>query len=343
MKKKKTVNRWFIALICLVVAAGVGAWLAWRYINNTYTGEEAVRFYIPQNASAQQIGDTLTKYLGPGFGQRVFTLWEAQKSVPENAYGSYVVRHGDKAITISRNLRFNRQSPLKITLGNTRTLNQLYGRLADRMAFSANDLRLCADSTLRSVGFADSTQFPTAFLPYTYEMYWTDSPQKFMSAIVDSYRRFWSDERRAKARKLGLTPVAATTIASIVEEETAKTDERPLVARLYLNRLQKGMKLQADPTVKFALGDFSIRRITGPMLAVESPYNTYRVAGLPPGPIRMVETATIDAVLDAPEHPYVYMCAKEDFSGYHNFATDYNTHMANARRYQAELNKRNIK
>ena len=164
-----------------------------------------------------------------------------------------------------------------------------------------------------------------------------------MSQVADSYKRFWTDERRAKARKLGLTPVGVATLASIVEEETAKADERPRVARLYLNRLNKGIKLQADPTVKFAIGDFAIRRISGRMLKTPSPYNTYIVVGLPPGPIRLVETATIDGVLDAPQHPYIYMCAKEDFSGYHNFATDYKSHIANARRYQAELNKRNIR
>jgi UPF0755 protein len=131
-------------------------------------------------------------------------------------------------------------------------------------------------------------------------------------------------------------------VASIVEEETAKSDERPKVARLYLNRLAKGMKLQADPTVKFAVGDFSLQRITGKHIATDSPYNTYRVNGLPPGPIRIVDRRTVDDVLNAPQHGYIYMCAKEDFSGYHNFATDFATHQANARRYQAELNKRNI-
>ncbi len=343
MKKKKTAKRMLIAAICLLVAVCGGGWLAWRYINNTYSGDEPVRIYIPADATADDIRDSLCNALGSSFGRRVFNLWEAQKAEAADAYGSYVVRPGDKAITISRNLRFKRQTPLKITFGSPRTLDQLYHRIADRMDFPAESLRSCADSLLRQTGFADSTQFPAAFLPYTYELYWTDSPEKFMTQVVDAYKRFWTDGRRAKARQLGLTPVGVTTLASIVEEETAKTDERPKVARLYLNRLRKGMKLQADPTVKFAIGDFSIRRITGPMLGTVSPYNTYRVAGLPPGPIRMVETATIDAVLDAPDHSYLYMCAKEDFSGYHNFATDYSAHMANARRYQAELNKRNIR
>nr|MDE6099180.1 endolytic transglycosylase MltG [Muribaculaceae bacterium] len=312
MKRKKTAKKWILALACLLIAAATGSWLAWLYVNYNFSGHDAVRFYIPANASAADIADTLNKKLGDRFGNRVFNLWKAQDSDPAKAFGSYVVRPGDKAVTISRNLRFNRQTPLKITPANARTLNQLYQRIAGKMAFNPEQLRSAADSVLRAAGFSDSTKFPAAFLPYTYELYWTDSPEKFMNDVVDAYKRFWSDSRRAKAKKLGLTPVDVTTIASIVEEETAKPDERPAVARLYLNRIHKGMKLQADPTVKFAIGDFSIRRITSPMLQTLSPYNTYRVNGLPPGPIRIVETATIDAVLDSREHPYLYMCAKED-------------------------------
>ncbi len=343
MKKKKRSNKWLTVVLCAIAAGAAGAWLAWRYVNNTYAGQEPVRFYVPAGTSPQALSDTLSARLGQGFGSRVYTLWKAQKADPAKAYGSYVVNPGDKAITVSRNLRFNRQTPLRIAVGNARTLDQLYRRIGSRMAFSAQNLRHSADSVLRSIGFTDSTQFAAAFLPYTYELYWTDSPAKLMSQVAGSYKRFWTDERRAKARKLGLTPTGVATLASIVEEETAKADERPRVARLYLNRLNKGIKLQADPTVKFAIGDFAIRRISGRMLKTPSPYNTYIVGGLPPGPIRLVETATIDGVLDAPQHPYIYMCAKEDFSGYHNFATDYKSHIANARRYQAELNKRNIR
>ncbi|MDE5595777.1 MAG: endolytic transglycosylase MltG, partial [Muribaculaceae bacterium] len=161
--------------------------------------------------------------------------------------------------------------------------------------------------------------------------------------LSDIRDKFWNEERRAKAASMGINPVGIATVASIVEEETAKKDERPKVARLYLNRLKRGMLLQADPTVKFAIGDFGLRRIYNTHLTVDSPYNTYKYKGLPPGPIRIPERSTLEAVLDAPAHNYIYMCAKEDFSGYHNFATDIAEHNRNAARYHRALSQRNIR
>lgn len=165
-----------------------------------------------------------------------------------------------------------------------------------------------------------------------------------MIHTLAGYRsKFWNEERKAKAKALGLSPEEVHTIASIVEEETNKRDEQPKVARLYINRLEKGMELQSDPTLKFASGNFAARRITGPLLKTESPYNTYRNKGLPPGPIRIAEAATLDAVLSAPKHNYLYMCAKADFSGYHEFATDYARHRINAARYHRALDARGIR
>ena len=163
-----------------------------------------------------------------------------------------------------------------------------------------------------------------------------------MDSIRAEHNRYWTPERRAKADKLGLTTAEISTLASIVESESAKTKEYGQIAQLYINRYNKGMLLQSDPTVKFALGDFSIRRILLEHLKADSPYNTYRNKGLPPGPICLPKQATIDSILNAPHHEYIYMCAKEDFSGYHNFAADYATHQSNARRYQEALNKRGI-
>ncbi|MDE5675491.1 MAG: endolytic transglycosylase MltG, partial [Muribaculaceae bacterium] len=151
------------------------------------------------------------------------------------------------------------------------------------------------------------------------------------------------EERIQKAKDLGLTPAQLMTIASIVDEETNKLDEKDEIGRLYINRYLKGMKLQADPTVKYAVGDFSLRRILNTHLKTSSPYNTYLNTGLPPGPIRTTSVATIDQILNSKPSDAIYMCAKEDFSGYHNFAATYKEHLANAKRYQAALNRRGIK
>ena len=220
-------------------------------------------------------------------------------------------------------------------------MKQLSERIASQLQCTPDEFMRACEEVLPDSGFSRQN-FPAAFIPDSYEFYWSATPANVVRRLLDYRNRFWNKERRAKAKELNLTPAQVATVASIVEEETAKADEKPKVARLYLNRLKKGIKLQADPTVKFASGDFSLRRITGKYLAIESPYNTYKVNGLPPGPIRIPAGSTIDAVLNAPQHDYIYMCAKEDFSGYHNFASDYSTHMANARRYQAELNRRGI-
>ena len=169
------------------------------------------------------------------------------------------------------------------------------------------------------------------------------TPEQFVARMLKEHKRFWNSTRLAKAKAQGLTPDEVMTLASIVDEETAKDDEKPMVAGLYLNRLKRGMLLQADPTVKFALGEFELRRILYVHLQTDSPYNTYRYAGLPPGPIRIPSMSAIESVLNPERHPYIYMCAKEDFSGYHNFASTLTQHNANARRYQQALNKRGIR
>ena len=169
------------------------------------------------------------------------------------------------------------------------------------------------------------------------------TPEQFVARMQKENKRFWTPERIAKAKAQGLTPNEVMTLASIVDEETAKEDEKPMVAGLYLNRLKRGMLLQADPTVKFALGQFELRRILYAHLQTDSPYNTYKYAGLPPGPIRIPGMAAIESVLNPSKHNYTYMCAKEDLSGYHNFATTLSQHNANARRYQQALNRMGIR
>jgi UPF0755 protein len=181
------------------------------------------------------------------------------------------------------------------------------------------------------------------FIPDTYEFYWTTSAEEFADRMKSEYDKFWNGERKIKAEEIKLSPAEVTTLASIVQAETAKKEEQKRIAGLYMNRLKRGQLLQADPTVKYAVGDFSLKRILNVHLQTESPYNTYKYAGLPPGPINFPETTSIDAVLNFEHHNYLYMCAKEDFSGYHNFAVTLDEHNRNAAKYRAALDRNNIK
>lgn len=181
------------------------------------------------------------------------------------------------------------------------------------------------------------------FIPNTYDIYWNITTDAFLDRMQKESKTFWNEERTAKADKLKLTPEQVITMASIIDEETSNDGEKPMIAGMYFNRLKADMPLQADPTVKFAIGDFSLKRIYNNMLFINSPYNTYKNTGLPPGPIRIPTIAGIDAVLNMVHHDYFYMCAKEDFSGKHNFAKTYSEHLSNAAKYSAALNNRGIK
>lgn len=341
-KSKKGGNplKWVYITGAVVAFLIVGSITLWQFSLVGYKGEDAW-IYIPGKSSQAAVGDSLSSSLGNDFGKRVFRLWKWMGGETSMAEGAYRVPHGTPAWRVARSLKNGMQTPVRITFNNIRTIDQLANRLADRMEWDKSDFISACDSLLPSSGFT-KPQYPAAFLPDSYEFYWNTPAINVVGKLLEYRNKFWSDDRRAIARSLGLTPVEVATLASIVEEETNKADERPKVARLYLNRLAKGMKLQADPTVKFAVGDFTLRRITGKHLSVKSPYNTYLNSGLPPGPIRIPDASALDAVLHAPRHKYLYMCAKEDFSGYHNFAVDFASHQANARRYQAELNRRSI-
>lgn len=295
---------------------------------------------IPREATDAQVRDSLKMHLGTDFGNKVFALWKLQGG--QDAHGAYRVSHGRSAFSLARAMAKGRQTPVRVTFTGARFLDQIAGKITAPLEMTPREFLAACDSILPGFGYKSKEEYPAAFIPDTYEYYWTVRPDTLVSRLARSTRRFWTDERVDKAKALGMTPVQVATIASIVEEETVKADERPTVARLYINRWKKGMKLQADPTVKYAVGDFSLRRINSRHLKTPSPYNTYLNPGLPPGPIRIPEAATIDAVLDAPRHPYIYMCAKDDFSGRHNFAVSYEEHLANAARYQRALNVRGI-
>jgi len=240
-------------------------------------------------------------------------------------------------------LRSGNQQPVQVTFNNLRFISELAGAVSKYIQPDSVELlkKFTDPATFEKYGFTEST-FHCMFIPNTYEFYWTTTADQFLERMSMEYKHFWNEERRNKATKLGLTPEEVMTVASIVQEESNKKDEKPIIAGLYLNRIKRGMPLQADPTVKFALGNFRIKRVLKSHLEVESPYNTYKYPGLPPGPINFPEIGSINAVLNAAKTPYIYMCAREDFSGYHNFAKTLSAHNENARKYREALDAQDI-
>lgn len=258
--------------------------------------------------------------------------------------GRYEIEKGNSAFTVFRKLKNGLQSSVRLTIPSVRTADRLAGALSKKlMADSLSIYKALTDSaTCAKYGYTPETIL-CMFIPNTYEVYWNTPIDKFLDKMNDECKKFWNFERKQKAEAMGFTEEEVITLASIVDEETANDAEKPMVAGMYYNRLKADMPLQADPTIKFAMKDFDIRRIYHNMLNVNSPYNTYKNTGLPPGPIRIPTVAGIDAVLNHVHHNYLYMCAKEDFSGTHNFAETYSEHLENAAKYSEALNKRGIK
>ncbi len=273
-----------------------------------------------------------------------FVFLARRKHLPTHVNpGHYVIRSGMNNNSLIIMLRGGFQDAVRVTFHNIRTLEQLAGVLGHQLEpDSASFIAVMKDSAfIAQYGF-DTATVIALFLPDTYDFYWNTSPRRFVKKMYREYKRFWNDDRQHKAEELGLTPLEVSILASIVQEEVLHDDEMPRVAGVYLNRLKKGMRLQADPTVMFAVNQEGRRRVLKKDLHIDSPYNTYRYAGLPPGPIRMPSKAAIDAVLNAEQHHYLYFCAKDDFSGYHNFARTLSEHNRNARLYRRALNKKRI-
>jgi len=257
--------------------------------------------------------------------------------------GRYELKTGMNNFQLVRILRSGRQTPVQLSFNNIRTKEQLAARLSSQlMADSVSILTLLNDTAFLATYNLNPNTSIAYFIPNTYEVFWNTNANKLFERMTKEYDTFWTDERKAKAAAIPLTQIEVSTLASIVEEETNNKKDRPMVAGLYINRLKTGMPLQADPTVKFALRDFSIKRVLLSHLRNSSPYNTYKSIGLPPGPIRVSTPAGIDAVLNYSHHNYIYMCASETLNGEHKFAVTYGEHMANANKYQKELNQRKI-
>lgn len=258
--------------------------------------------------------------------------------------GRYVLDRGMSVIDIVRMLKLGLQAPVSLTFNNSRGVHHLAGRLSSQLEADSLSLLRAIESSAnaRNIGLSRE-EMVAIFIPNTYEVWWTITPEELIRKMKGEYDRFWSADRERARKALGMSRLEVSTLASIVYEETAKADEMPRVAGVYLNRLKRRMRLQADPTVKFAVGDWSIKRVLNVHLKKVSPYNTYIVYGLPPGPISLPSIAALDAVLQPESHQYLYFCARPEMDGYHNFAVTYAEHLANARRYTTELNRLGIK
>ena len=271
--------------------------------------------------------------------------WVASKMNFKNIKpGKYKITKGLSNIELVRLLRSGKQEPIKLTFQNIRLKTDFAGYIGKNFEIDSLAFLNMLDSIdlVRQYGFDEETIF-CMFIPNTYEMYWNTSKEKFFERMQKEYVKFWHTERLAQAKAIGLSPVQVSILASIVDQEALLNREMVRIAGVYMNRLNRGIKLEADPTVIFANGDFTVKRVLYKLLQKDSPYNTYKYSGLPPGPICMPSVAAIDAVLHFEKHNYIYFCAKEDFSGLHNFASNVTEHQMNARKFQQALNNRGIK
>lgn len=334
----------FLTLAILTTTFTFYFWQIFKTPNLQANKQSSFALLIPEEATYQSVLDTLNKHevIADHISFRFLAkfLEYPEKIKP----GRYVIKPETNNYAALKKLISGSQDPVKLTFNNIRLKEDLVRRIGKRFEFGEDKFRqaLASQEVCQKYGL-DTLTIVSMFLPNTYDIFWTTSTEKFLDRMHSEYKRYWNEEKVQKAKSIGLTPVQVSILASIVEEEQArKVDERPKVAGLYMNRLNAQMPLQADPTIKFALQDFAIKRILNEQLRVRSPYNTYVNTGLPPGPIRVADLKSLDAVLNYDRHNYVYMCAKADLSGYHAFATTYEDHLNNARMYQAELNRLKI-
>lgn len=335
----------FLTLTIVTVTFTFYFWQMYRTPNLQVGKQESFVLYIPKGATFKTVTDSLNKY--DVIQDHVsFAFLSKVKKYQENIRpGRYVIPPDATNPEVINKLREGKQDPVRLTFNNIRLKKDLVRRIGPRFLFGEDKLREALSNPEMTAKYGlDTARIISMFIPNTYDIYWDVPVETFLDRMHSEYNKFWNDDRKAKAKNLNLTPDEVSVLASIVEEEQGKMpDERPRIAGLYLNRLSRGMPLQADPTVKFALGDFGIKRVLNYQLMFDSPYNTYRYAGLPPGPIRLPDIKSLDAVLNPEQHNYLYMCAKADFSGYHAFAETLGEHSLNAQQYQNALNRLQIK
>jgi len=342
-KRKKFVLVFLIAGSVLGISLTFYFYQVFFSANTLVESDEPYLLKVPSNSVYKNVVDQLYEEkvindaVSFGFVAKILGYQEAVKP------GLYTIEPKMSNLQLVRMLRSGQQTPVRVTFNTIRTKEDLAEKISANLEVSKEQfLELLQDSDyIRKYGFEEETVM-SLFIPNTYEFWWDTSAEELFERMHKEYQIFWTDARKQKAQDLGLSQQEVSTLASIVQAESQKSDERPKIAGVYLNRLRIGMPLQADPTLVFAAGDFSIKRLTAKQMAIDSPYNTYKYAGLPPGPINLPDINSLDAVLNFEKHSYLYFCAKEDFSGYHSFAVGYDEHLNNARRYQRALNAANI-
>jgi len=331
-----------VILLILLMAGGVIAYRFYKCIydvNLSVIHKDEPFLYIPAGSAFDDVCSLLSE---AGLHNTKSLRWVADRMNYSAIVkpGRYRLLDDMSNIELVRMLRAGRQIPVKVIFNNIRLNTQLAGAVTRTIeADSSSVMALLTDSAYLAEHFKLTTSTVLSlFIPNTYEFFWNTSAKGFMDRMTREHDLFWTERRRQKARDANLTPLQVTILASIIEEETQMNSEKPTMAGVYINRLNKGMLLQADPTVKYAAGDFTIKRVLNIHKKIQSPYNTYLYAGLPPGPICIPSIASIDAVLNYSRHDYLFFCAKEDFSGYHNFARTLQQHSRNAQAYQKALN-----
>ncbi|MBT4344719.1 MAG: endolytic transglycosylase MltG [Flavobacteriales bacterium] len=350
-KRKNTTFKKFIIVLVLIGIFGTAGMVYELYTrifqpNITYINNSDVNYiYIPSNSNFSDVVDILSNN-GLLINSNSFEWLAKQKKYhTQIKAGKYKIEKGLNNNELVDLLRSGKQIPVNIRFNNLRTIEELVAVVSKQIeADSISILNYINDSIfLKNLGL-NSDNIACIFLPNTYEFYWNTSAKEFVDRMLKEYNYFWNQNRLNKASKINLNRNEVSILASIVEkEQSIRVDERPKIAALYLNRIRKKMKLESDPTLIYAIGDYSIKRVLNKDKKVESLYNTYKYKGLPPGPICLPSINAIDAVLNSDSHNFVFMCAKEDFSGYHNFAKTYAKHLIYARKYQKALNKKNIK
>ena len=350
MKKKKKAYKLYIygAGVCALFILGA----AYVYGFSSFSKSDKTEYvYIDEDDNIDSVYTKVRPFAKSIPFQAFHTLTNHSSYAQHIRTGRYAIVPGEGAFKTWRHIKNGQQTPVNLTVPSVRTMDKLAAELSKRLMLDSTAIyhALTDEATCEKYGY-DTATIACMFIPNTYDIYWNASVDKLLSRMKKESDRFWNFERKQKAEAMHLTPNEVTTLASIVDEETANNAEKPMIAGMYYNRLMlrnaeypNGMPLQADPTIKFAWKKFELRRIYNNLLSIDSPYNTYRNPGLPPGPIRIPSVAGIDAVLNHVHHDYLYMCAKEDFSGTHNFARTYQEHLQNAAKYSKALNERGIK